>query len=224
MLYDAQQNIHSGIFIIHMVHGNRTYIVISIVCTAALLWLTVLSVSADIYMYIDQDGHYYFTDSPKSSKYRLFIKERRIKPSRSTFANKYDTIAKEAARRHGVDFRLVKAIMKVESNFNPQAVSKAGAKGLMQIMPENFRALRINNPFDPWENIMGGTRYIKQLINRFNGNLRLALAAYNAGPNSVDPLNGIPNITETREFVEKVIQYYNGLKGDSLSPAYSSAQ
>lgn len=208
----------------HMRHGDRKYVFIGIVCAASLLWLTVLSVCADIYMYIDKDGHYYFTDRPTSPKYRLFIKERTAKPPRSASANKYDTIAREAARRHGVDFRLVKAIMKVESNFNPRAISKAGAKGLMQIMPENFRALRIRNPFDPWENIMGGTCYMKQLLNRFNGNLRLALAAYNAGPNSVDSFNGIPRIAETREFVEKVIRYYNGLKRDDRFLADSSAQ
>jgi soluble lytic murein transglycosylase-like protein len=213
-----------GILLLHMVHDGRKCVVIGIVCAVSLLWLTALSVCADIYMYIDKDGHYYFTDTPTSPKYRLYIKERKAKPPRSASANKYDTIAREAARRHGVDFRLVKAIMKVESNFNPRAVSKAGAKGLMQIMPENFRALRIRNPFDPWENIMGGTRYIKQLLNRFNGNLRFALAAYNAGPNSVDSFNGIPRIAETREFVKKVMRYYNGLKRDNRSPTDSSAE
>ena len=100
-------------------------------------------------------------------------------------------------------------MIKAESDFNPWAVSRAGAKGLMQIMPDNIRALNIKDPFDPWENIKGGAQYLKQLLERFNGDLPLALAAYNAGPNTVDRYRGIPPIQETRDFVDRVLKYYS---------------
>lgn len=163
---------------------------------------------ADIYMYVDEDGSYYFTDTPTSSKYRLFLKERKPPPSKSYGTSRYDEIIQEASKRFGVEFRLLKAIIKVESNFNPTAVSKKGAAGLMQIMPGNFEDFQIWNPFDPWENIMGGTRYIKQLIDQFDGKLELALAAYNAGPNNINRAQGIPAIKETENFVTRVMKYY----------------
>jgi len=107
---------------------------------------------------------------------------------------------------------LLKALIKIESDFNPLAISHAGAKGLMQIMPENIKALNIKDPFDPWENIMGGARYLKQLLKRFNGELHLALAAYNAGPNAVESYQRIPPFKETEDFVKKVLEYYSLLR------------
>ena len=104
----------------------------------------------------------------------------------------------EASKSHGVSFSLLKALIKIESDFNPRAISNAGAIGLMQIMPENIKALNIKDPFDPWENIMGGTRYLKQLIGRFNGKLPMALAAYNAGPNIVDRYKRIPPLKKRK--------------------------
>jgi soluble lytic murein transglycosylase len=98
--------------------------------------------------------------------------------------------------------------MKAESGFNPKAISKKGAKGLMQIMPSNFRALGIKDPFNPRESIMGGALYLRQMLDRFNGEVHLALAAYNAGPDSVDRSGGIPPIRETENYVNKVMKYY----------------
>ncbi|HEU19952.1 MAG TPA: lytic transglycosylase [Deltaproteobacteria bacterium] len=167
----------------------------------------VTTAHADIYMYVDEDGNYYFTDMPTSSKYRLFIKEQKPPSKRHV-----DTCIQEASRRYGIDSHLITAIMKVESDFNPRAVSKRGAKGLMQIMPENFEALNIQDPFNPRENIMGGTRYLRELLNRFNGEVELALAAYNAGPTPVSRINGIPPFRETEEYVKKVLNYYHRLK------------
>ena len=126
--------------------------------------------------------------------------------------DKYDHFIMAASERHGIEFPLLKAIIKAESDFNPKAVSKKGAKGLMQIMPFNFKALKINDPFDPWENIMGGTTYFKQLLDRFEGKLKLALAAYNAGPQRVEESGSIPPIKETEEYVRRVIKYYRSLK------------
>jgi len=99
-------------------------------------------------------------------------------------------------------------MIKVESNFNPRAVSRAGALGLMQIMPKNLKSLKIRDPFDPFQNIMGGTKYLKYLLNRFDDRLSLALAAYNAGPKRVEEHNRIPPFPETQNYVKKVTRYY----------------
>jgi len=192
---------------------RHKYIVIF--CTIFIVFLSVLPIYADIYLYIDKEGNYYFTNSPKSSKYRIFIREKRPKPLRSHPANKYDKYIKEASARHGIAFSLLKAIIKVESDFDPRAVSKKGATGLMQIMPENFELLSIKNPFNPRENILGGAQYFKQLLNRFNGKPEIALAAYNAGPGSVSRAKGIPHVKETESFVKKVMKYYHGLEKET---------
>jgi len=197
-----------------MVSDTFKYRYIVIFCTILITFLSVLPGYADIYLYIDKEGNYYFTDTPKSSEYRLFIREKRPKPLRSHSTNKYDKYIEEASRRHGVAFSLLKAIMKVESDFDPRAVSKKGAKGLMQIMPGNFGLLGIKNPFNPRENILGGARYFTQLLNQFNGNTELALAAYNAGPVNVSNAKGIPRIKETENFVKQVMKYYHGLERD----------
>jgi soluble lytic murein transglycosylase len=170
---------------------------------------------ADIYMYIDDQGVMHFTNAPTESDrdYKVYIRER---PSRSkTFysSDEYDDLITVASQAYGVDSRLVKAIIKAESDFNPEAVSTKGAMGLMQIMPENLKHLEIQNPFDPQENIMGGTRYFKYLYNRFDGELALSLAAYNAGPTAVDNYNKtIPPYRETEQYVQRVMTYYRNYK------------
>ncbi|MCP4105169.1 MAG: lytic transglycosylase domain-containing protein [Desulfobacteraceae bacterium] len=163
--------------------------------------------NADIYMYVDKDGVMHFTNTPTSSRYEIYVKGRRSRP-RHYSTTKYDDLITEASEKYGVPFSLVKAIIKVESNFNHRAVSKAGAMGLMQIMPFNLELLDIADPFDPWENIMGGTRFFKKLLKRFDGNLAFALAGYNAGPKRVDKYNGIPPIRETQNYVKLVKKYY----------------
>jgi soluble lytic murein transglycosylase len=167
---------------------------------------------ADIYMYIDTQGVMHFTNVPTSSKYSVYIKEKSEKSENSYSTDKFDDLITMAAKKYGVSFSLLKALIKIESDFDPLAVSKVGAKGLMQIMPENLASLDINDPFDPQENIMGGTRYLKQLLERFNGEVSLALAAYNAGPRIVENYQRIPPFPETEDFVKKVMEYYAALK------------
>ena len=124
----------------------------------------------------------------------------------------YDYQIARAALAYEVPFSLIKAMIKVESDYNPEAVSRAGAKGLMQIMPANIKAYGINNPFDPHENIMVGTQYFKSLFEKFNGNITLALAAYNAGPACVAKYDSVPPYEETQDYVERVMNYYQVLK------------
>ena len=123
---------------------------------------------------------------------------------------KYDRHIRQAARAHKVDPLLIKAIIKTESAFNRYAVSPKGARGLMQLMPATAKDLKVKDPFDPRQNIYGGTKYIKWLLKRFNGNLRLSLAAYNAGPARVR--NRIPRIPETVAYVKKVLRHYRAYK------------
>ena len=178
-------------------------------CPALIVFLVVSIGYSDIYRYTDHQGVIHFTNVPTSSKYELYIKERPERFSNIYNTNRYDDMITIASKKHGVSFSLLKAVIKTESDFNPWAVSRVGAKGLMQIMPENLKALNIKDPFDPWENIMGGTRYLKQLIKRFDGKLPLALAAYNAGPTTVEQYKRIPPFKETENYVKKVMKYYS---------------
>ncbi len=169
----------------------------------------------DIYRYVDENGVVHFTNAPTSSRYQLYIRDDFFvggKDPYPTFSDKYDTYIMAAANKYDVSFGLIKAIISVESGFNPRAVSPKGAQGLMQLMPENVRLLKIKDPFDPWENIMGGTRFFKRLLDRFRGKLSLALAGYNAGPHRVDQYDGIPPYRETRNYVRKVLKYYRILE------------
>jgi soluble lytic murein transglycosylase-like protein len=164
---------------------------------------------ADIYMYVDPNGVMHFSNIPTSSKYEVYLRERSLKPVRSAMAGVYDKYIFEASEKYGVPASLLKAVIRVESNFNPWAVSRKGAKGLMQIMPDNFKMLEIKDPFDPRENIMGGTKYLKKLLNKYRGKQPLALAAYNAGPQAVNRFNRIPPYKETENYVKKVMKFYH---------------
>ncbi|MGB5746726.1 MAG: lytic transglycosylase domain-containing protein [Desulfobacterales bacterium] len=178
------------------------------------LLVVVLPVRADIYRYIDENGVMHFTNAPTSSiyKFSIYLKEKPKVIQRYSSSEKYDGLISDASERYGVSFPLLKAIIKAESDFDPHAVSKKGAAGLMQIMPENFKPLGIRDPFDPWQNINAGARYFKQMYDRFKGKLTLSLAAYNAGPTVVDHYKTIPPYEETEEYVRRVMKYYYNYK------------
>jgi soluble lytic murein transglycosylase-like protein len=169
-----------------------------------------------VYGFVDEDGVYHFTNiRPANRKYRVIIAEKEV-PSvvaSGLGSDHYDKMILQHSKNHGVDPSLIKAVVKAESNFNPYAVSHKGAQGLMQLMPDTARLMNVDNPFDPDENIKGGTMYLKHLDNTFQGNIELMLAAYNAGPQKVIKNNmTVPPIEETRTFIKRVIFYYNKLK------------
>ncbi len=180
--------------------------------TIVLLMAASSPAGADIYMYRDANGVLHFTNVPASAEYRLYIRSSRPRFKASPGTKKFDAIIQNAARRYDVDFSLLKAIIRAESSFDPQAISRKGARGLMQIMPQNFGTLDIQDPFDPEQNIMGGTRYFRSLLDRYQGKVSLTLAAYNAGPTAVDRYRRIPPYAETQDYVQKVLRFYEHYK------------
>jgi len=124
-----------------------------------------------------------------------------------------DDIIAEKAKKFGLDNKLLKSVVEVESNYKPDAVSSKGAKGLMQLMPETAKNLGVKDVFSPEENIEGGAKYLKTLMKKYNNNLDLALAAYNSGPHTVDSVGGVPNYPETQNYVQKVMELYKKKQG-----------
>ena len=178
---------------------------------------------ADIYRYVDADGTIHFSNTSRKGKLvarkgarRNARSVRRVRPAKaSRNADRYSAHIREAASLYQIPEALVRAVIQVESGFNPRAVSHANARGLMQLIPATAERMLVNDSFDPRQNILGGTRYLRVLANLFNGNLQLTLAAYNAGENAVIKYRGIPPYEETQHYVTKVLEYYNVFRSKS---------
>jgi soluble lytic murein transglycosylase-like protein len=188
---------------------------------ATLLVASAAAANPKIYTYVDADGQRHYTDVPDNNRYRLLI----LSPHDRTAsgdrydamllarAGQYDSIIEKAALSAAVEPNLLRAVIVVESGFNLRAVSKRGAVGLMQLMPATATRFGVSNPYDPRQNVQAGARYLKFLIDRFGQDVRLALAAYNAGEEAVDRNGGqIPPFSETMAYVPRVLKIYQMLR------------
>lgn len=173
-----------------------------------LSWIFVTVPCADIYTYVNEDGVTLFTNIPRDTSFRKVLTDSRRVDRATSF--RYSDIISSKSSKYNIDSSLIEAIISVESNWKPSAVSQKGAVGLMQLMPSTISDMRVRDPYDPEENIEGGTRYFRLLLDRFNGDLELALAAYNAGPGRVEQYGGIPPISETRKYVRQVLALHDG--------------
>jgi soluble lytic murein transglycosylase-like protein len=183
---------------------------------AAAVFLAARPAFADLYTFVDEQGVVHFTNVPHDPRYKL------VPGTQNTFSapeapvvmhrvdiNRYDAFIREAATYYSLPFELVKAVVAAESGFEPKAVSPVGAQGLMQLMPATAREMSVSDVFDPKDNIYGGARYLRYLVNLFNGDVRLSVAAYNAGPELVGKRADVPNIEETRTYVKRVMAFYH---------------
>ena len=185
-------------------HLNMRSFLLTVVATV--LFLVWTSASADIYRYQDEQGVWHFTNIKSDKRYKLYFRTSVREPTQ--YIKDYEGLIKQASEKFSVDPYLVKAVIKAESDFDYQAVSSKGAQGLMQLMPETADDMEVADPFNPEENIFGGTRYLSLLLERYDNDKNLALAAYNAGPERVEMYKGIPPFTETQQFIKRVLYYY----------------
>jgi hypothetical protein len=170
--------------------------------------------SADIYRYEDEEGVVHFTDAPTDKKFKIFMRDlRKDRQLRTHFRlasgdpQEFEHLITAAAAKYGVSASLIRAVIQAESGYNPQAVSRAGAGGLMQLMPGTAKQMKVADRFNPSQNVDGGVRYLKFLLDTFKGDVSLALAAYNAGLSKVAKYGGIPPYEETRTYVSRVLAY-----------------
>lgn len=192
-------------------------------------WSIQPAIAGNMYIYQDANGSTLLTNRKSNDKNMKAVQvtyypesnihtyhnwgktEASVLPSYSKNKNAFDHLIRQAAQHHNVPEGLIKAIMHTESGFNPNARSPVGAQGLMQLMPATARGLNVGNAYDPHQNVMGGAKYISQMLRRYNGNTQLALAAYNAGPGNVDKYNGVPPFRETQDYVRRVMSRYRNL-------------
>lgn len=190
----------------------------------ALLLLAGIRAQADVYSFTDDDGVVHFTNvrpqGPRSREYKVVMRtppQRRTRkgvkaimprdrdPGRFT---RFDPFIREASRLYAIPEALIRGVIQVESNYDPRVVSHCGARGLMQLMPATGRRMGVRNPFDPRQNILGGTRYLRYLANLFNGDIVLTIAGYHAGENAVTRYNGVPPYDTTQRYVPTVLRHY----------------
>lgn len=196
----------------------------TITCLAAIIMTALILPStgaADFFQYVDEDGVVHITNVPTSAKFKWMMEERKpsvLSPSNPAYRKlskqKFDEMISSTASRYGIDPHLVKAIVKAESDYDQAAVSKKGAKGLMQLMPETASRMGVKDIHNPADNVEGGIKYLSKLLRMFDWQVPLAVAAYNAGEGAVVKYgNRVPPYNETQTYVKRVMHYYSLYKG-----------
>ncbi len=187
-------------------------LLVRIGCAALLLAVLAAPAGAEMYSFVDAKGVRHFSNVPTDRRYEKveWVKSREIRVPTARYVDPadFEGYLVEVAAAYTLDPMLLKAVIKAESNFDCLAVSPKGALGLMQLMPGTARDMRVSDPFDPRQNIRGGARYLRKMLTLFDGDLDLALAAYNAGPEVVKNQGGIPAFPETTAYVERVLRHY----------------
>ena|ERR1043166_2815494 len=187
-----------------------------------LFWFLPAPAFSDVFVFKDRQGVITFTNVPSHSGYRRVIRESNgeiaVGPGTGSVASptSYDDLIRASSDRYNVDPELVRAVIKVESDFNSVARSNKGAMGLMQLMPDTARLHNVLNSFNPTENIEGGVRHLRLLLDKFRGDLELSLAAYNAGTKAVEKHGGIPPFNETKEYVRRVLSFYQSYRSNAV--------
>ena len=191
----------------------KIYKLINVAVISIGLWIAPAPAFADVYYYKDSQGVLTFTNVPNHAGYRRMIRDN-TEPS--TVNGSYEELILAASGRHNVNADLIRAVIKAESDFRSNARSHKGAMGLMQLMPETARLHNVADAYNPGENVDGGVRHLKMLLERYQGDLQLSLAAYNAGSGAVEKHGGIPPFAETQEYVRRVLRYYDSYRGSGL--------
>lgn len=183
-------------------------------CLIIFTFLLPVVASGDIYRYVNENGVTVFTDNPVHSGYKVHMREKgSFRLASVSGYYPYRDVVVEACTIYKMDEALIRAVMEVESDYNRYAISSAGARGLMQLMPQTAQQLGVRNVWDPRQNVHAGTAYLKRCIRRFSGNMELALAAYNAGPNAVVQYGQVPPYPQTVNYVRKVMRLYRDYSG-----------
>jgi len=207
-------------------HANifraKAIMTLSLLILISSVWIS--DSSADIYRFEDDDGIVHFTDTPTDKRFKIFLRDlkkdkelrTKLKYSGTATPGEFEQIIKTCSDKYGVSIHLVKAVIHAESGYNPNAVSSKGASGLMQLMPGTARSLKVADRFNPNDNVEGGVKYLRFLLDTFRGDVSLALAAYNSGLGKVAKYGGIPPYNETRTYVNRVLSYMQTYQSNGI--------
>lgn len=210
-----------------MLSKPHSYVIFAKLCFIVFFFFASIAprcANADIYRYVDDDGIVHFTDAPTDKRFKVFMRDlkkdkqlrTKLKYAAAVNPAEFEQLIKTCSDKYGVNSCLVKAVIHAESGYNPNAVSSKGASGLMQLMPATAKSLKVADRFNPKDNVEGGVKYLRFLLDTFKGDVSLAVAAYNAGLNRVARYGGIPPYNETRTYVNRVLSYMKSYQENGI--------